>query len=219
MGGRLRVRRLTLAPTARSEVAEMDIPEAAPSMVDCFLASEQMARVCELVHAATPKPRPSVHGVEDTMGSRFWALGVESDSDADAESNSDESMSTPDFIQQAQEVGFSFAQLIEAEEELNVSTKKAQVKEGSMANKIVEALVRHRTSGIRPWRGKLPPPRVSPPRTLGDAMASAKVCCKHPPSFSAIKARASLSKSSSPSWPLPQSEVVQSARSASCGNL
>lgn len=166
-----------------------------------------------VLQSTSPRPMPHVHGVEDSMGSRFWALGEESESDSEVESV--ESIDTPDFIKQAQDVGFTVPQLIAAEKELHDNTGKSPLKEG-LANKIVNSMVRHKTAG-RPWRGKLPAPRVSPVRTFGDALASAKVCKK---SSSPVDVSPFLNSASSPRRPLLLvPEMVQIARSDLVSNL
>lgn len=43
----------------------------------------------------------------------------------------------------------------------------------SLVSKIISAMIQ-RKAQIRPWSSPLPPPWVSPPRTLGDPLASAK---------------------------------------------
>ena len=57
-----------------------------------------------MVQAARKMPRPRIHGVEDAKGSRFWATEMDSES-SDAESV--ESLDTPEFVKQAQEVVFT----------------------------------------------------------------------------------------------------------------
>jgi hypothetical protein len=49
--------------------------------------------------------------------------------------------------------------------------------DGSAARKIIDVLAVKlvKSRGVRPWVGPLPPPRRSPPRTLGDALGSASV--------------------------------------------
>ena len=97
-----------------------------------------------------------------------------------------------------------------AEKELEAypSAKAKQPKEGTLASKIVDAMARRRKE-LRPWRGPLPAPRVSPPRTLGDVLASTKVRCKS----------MSPSKLSTPARPSPAPEMVQPSGSASCEDL
>lgn len=71
-----------LAPTARMKMATTDgLWEFHEE--DCFLAKEQMARASTLVQANSLSSVLRVHGVEDFMGSRFCALGQESESESD----------------------------------------------------------------------------------------------------------------------------------------
>ena len=71
------------------------------------------------------------------------------------------------------EVGFSTQGLLQAEHELNEGTLVSATSSSGctlpLAKRIISALVQHRVKPT-PWRGQLPPPRVSPPRTLGDAL-------------------------------------------------
>lgn len=171
---------------------------------DCFLAKEQMARTSTLVRANFVSSVPRVHGVEDCMGSRFWALGEESE----LESEDDDSI-----------VSIDTPELIEAEKELNDESSVCSPRGSSLANKIVNKIVDHQLAG-RPWRGKLPSPRISPPRTIGDAIASAKV--RNNPSHSTPSPatfKTSPFKASSPTRLSPASETVQILRSASSGCL
>ncbi|KAF8735683.1 hypothetical protein HU200_014448 [Digitaria exilis] len=122
------------------------------------------------------------------------------------------------FIQ-ANEVGFSSPELLAAENELNNNDRS---KDAPLANKIVDRMVKHKL-GIEPWNGKLPPPRISPPRTFGDALAKAKIC-----SSTWFTSRESKFDASSPwqigqmdsvssPWSRLQSEKPQTSRSASDG--
>lgn len=215
MKKRLRVRRLTLAPAARSENDETVVSVALPEE-DHFLAMEHLNRVSVVAQAATARPGPHVHGVENFRGSRFWALETESDS---SDEESVVSFDTPEFIKQVQEVGFTTPQMMDAEKELDDCPSAEQPKEGTLAKKIIDAMVRHRKDP-QPWRGPLPAPRVSPPRTFGDAMASAKVCCKsssHPHRNSRIQVAPSMISSLVRSS--PALETVQPSRFALSGDL
>ena len=83
------------------------------------------------------------------------------------------SPSTPELIAVAAEVGFSTQDLLQAEHELNEGTLVSATSSSGCTppstKRIISALVQHRVKPT-PWRGQLPPPRVSPPRTLGDAL-------------------------------------------------
>ena len=138
MRDRLRVRRLRLAPAARPE-SDKTVEPLAISEADHFLAMEQLERVSAVVQAATTRPGPHIHGREDLKGSRFWALETESES-SDAESVV--SIDTPEFISRAQEAGFTLPQMLTAEKELDDYPSAEQPKEGTMAKKIIDAMVR-----------------------------------------------------------------------------
>ena len=64
------------------------------------------------------------------------------------------------------------------ENEMPSPTSQVPIVEGSIAAKILNTMVKHASSkpARRPWRGPLPPPRVSPKRTLRDAIEAAMVC-------------------------------------------
>jgi hypothetical protein len=48
------------------------------------------------------------------------------------------------------------------------------MKEGSLAKKVIDVWMYNRRNRGQSWSGPLPPPRQSPLRTLGDALANAK---------------------------------------------
>ncbi|KAG2611688.1 hypothetical protein PVAP13_4KG108610 [Panicum virgatum] len=83
MRGRLRVRRLTLAPAALPELlaAGVEVEEE-----ERILAEERLSRAIEITHFSSPVTRPHVHGVEDRIGTRFWVRG----SDPELEEETDE---------------------------------------------------------------------------------------------------------------------------------
>jgi hypothetical protein len=95
---------------------------------------------------------------------RFWA---QSSDDQDVE----DEPSTPEFVKEAVEAGFTVKELSRAERALESGTVSSPgyIK---LAKSIVAKLVQRKTSG-RPWQGPIPPPRVTPPRTLGDVIATA----------------------------------------------
>ncbi|CAN6361771.1 unnamed protein product [Urochloa humidicola] len=181
MGGR----RLTLAPAARRAlrprgeglggVEESDKDDDEDRR--CKEGREALTRVVSRAVEASARPR-RIHGVE-RINSKFWAR---EDSDSDSSVDEEliaEDISTPEFIAEAAAAGFSWQELQQAERELaspEVSSKSG-IEETrslpSLASRIVSALVQRKTEN-RPWKGPLPPPRVSPPRTLGDAFASAR---------------------------------------------
>ena len=124
----------------------------------------------------------------------------------------------PDFIKQAQEAGITIPQLLSAEKELDNCPCADQPKEGMLAKKVIDAMVHHRKVQ-RPWRGPLPAPRVSPPRTFGDVLASAKVCRNSSPSPCFTRIHDSSSSFSSPAMSPPAPEMVQPSRSVTGGDL
>jgi hypothetical protein len=104
---------------------------------------------------------------------RFWAQGEETDDD--------EEISTPtteEMITAASREGFMIEELIKAEEELLVAEKVSFQSPSSsdfrcpLSTKIIKAVTHERSLKYKakPWTGPLPKPRVSPPKTLGDAV-------------------------------------------------
>lgn len=179
----LRIRRLTLPPAGRG--SNQNEPEISQEEIDdqWMLDKEHMARALELTMATSTSQRPHVHGVESWRGSRFWAISEEEDSDEASETESTESevnsITSTELLQEAKEAGFTMSDIEKAVLELRSpspgSKKSNTVKwEGSVAKRIIDTLVERRTS-CKPWQGRLPPPRVSPLRTLGDALAQAKI--------------------------------------------
>ncbi|CAN6371606.1 unnamed protein product [Urochloa humidicola] len=184
-----RGRRLTLAPTVRarlqprSDKAKIDAAGETTTTSDHAQARRALLEIAERAAEASGKPKPK-HGVEP-IASKFWATG-----DSDSESSVDEEIvieeeamedegeiTTRQFIAEAQAVGFSIADLQQAEKDLSSpaavsSSITSPGQKHSLAKRIVSAMVENKLKG-RPWQGPLPPPRVSPPRTLGDALGSA----------------------------------------------
>jgi hypothetical protein len=77
-----------------------------------------------------------VHGVEDHIGTRFWAGDGDSESSQDEDEEdagtevtdmtSVQTMDTEEFVQQARDVGFIELDLWQAEEEIQVSPTSKQ---------------------------------------------------------------------------------------------
>jgi len=147
------------------------------------MAEERLSRAIEITHLSSPVTRSHVHGVEDRIGTRFWARGsdpeLEEETDEESEQEDNyESVSSPEFIRRAMELGFTVPELLQAENEMPSPTSQVPIVEGSIVAKILNTMVKHASSkpARRPWRGPLPPPRVSPKQTLGDAIEAATVC-------------------------------------------
>ncbi|CAO2171804.1 unnamed protein product [Urochloa humidicola] len=166
MGGRLRVRRLTLAPSRG--LLPVDGDDLLQREADKILGQEQLARSVELIAGNNISPDHRVHGVEKWQESRSWV--------ADVESSDDESVDTPGFIRHAGEVGYSVSQLVEAENDIS-EPNYSKLGEHSMAKRIIDDMVAATVAKSRskPWSGPLPPPRRSPPMTFGAALNKAKV--------------------------------------------
>jgi hypothetical protein len=120
--------------------------------------------------AAASRRLAQVHGVEP-LWSKFWASGEDSD---DLEKDeADPGLATPStttFINDALDAGFTIEQLAMAEQALD--SGKSFSPTAQLPKAIVSEMVRRKLA-LKPWKGPLPGPRVSPPRTLGDYLAMA----------------------------------------------
>jgi hypothetical protein len=178
---KLLVHRLTLAPASGTGKEDCDDgtyqqEEEERHMLD----REQMARITDIaIMVREGNPLCShVHGVEPRHGSKFWATREDGDSSREEDEGCDEA--TPMLMDEALAVGFTIDQIHQVEAELetpSTSTPKVQMKlkEGSFSKQIIDAWVRNRWNDGKPWIGPVPPPRKSPLRTLGDAIATTKV--------------------------------------------
>jgi hypothetical protein len=99
----------------------------------------------------------------------------------DETEDDEEEITTPTtegLISAASRIGFSIEELIQAEAKLYEVGKASHSSPDSedfrcpRAGKIIRAITRGKSlkHQVKPWKGPLPKPRVSPPRTLGDAM-------------------------------------------------
>jgi hypothetical protein len=112
----------------------------------------------------------------DLPSGKFWASSVESESDEEIEGF----LVTPtkdEVVEASARVGFAVQDLVHAEEELasmnKVATSRSSVDlRCPLSSKIVKATVQDKSLKQRgkPWQGALPKPRISPPKTLGDAV-------------------------------------------------
>jgi hypothetical protein len=149
-----------------------------------MLQREQMATATDisLLAGQVKYQSPHVHGVEQVKGSKFWAIGDDY-SNAESTYSSDESdeedeASSQALANEAFKAGFTIDQLRQAEAELDTPTTgtskvRPELQEGSISMQIVDAWVTNRRKQGNPWRGTLP--KQSPTRTLGDAIAKAKI--------------------------------------------
>jgi hypothetical protein len=82
-------------------------------------------------------------------------------------------MDTIEFIERLKEHGYTMAELLRAKDEVHVSqiSKTYATPDGTTTKTIIKDLAADKK--VRPWRGPLPPPRKSPCRTIGDAIATA----------------------------------------------
>jgi hypothetical protein len=148
-----------------------------------------MARMVELAALSSSNTTSHhVHGVEDRIGLCFWAKAGDSESDNDdkkdegmeqeEDSSSVHTMDTVEFIERLKEYVYTMKELLRAEDEVQVSriSKTHTTPDGTTVKRIIEDLAADKK--IRLWRGPLPAPRMSPYRTIGDAIAAAKVSSK-----------------------------------------
>ena len=135
-----------------------------------------MSRSVALVAAVCRRPSPQ------SLPFKFWAQSSEGSEAEEGnhddhstpdlihdDGNSSSEPSTPVFVREALEAGFTIDQLSRAEKALDSGMHSGDAR---LAYSIVSTMVQRKLAG-RPWQGRLPPPRISPPRTLGDAMATA----------------------------------------------
>jgi hypothetical protein len=134
----------------------------------CTEGRAAIARAVDLAVEASRHTKP-VHGVREKptpIASKFWSHSGDSDSNVSV----DDDLSTPEFINRAASAGFTLDQLYKDEKALDSGNSDPLSSDIFLAKSIVSNLVQRKFNGA-PWKGPLPPPRVSPPRTLGDAMA------------------------------------------------
>jgi hypothetical protein len=131
---KLWVCRLTLPP-----LSDMQIPGSPEQREDededsrTIREKEQMARGIDLsiISGEGKHPKPHVHGVEPSRGSKFWASG---DDEYSSEESDDEEIAASTLVEVAFSAGFSIDQLCQTEEELPSPTSgstevSAQLKE------------------------------------------------------------------------------------------
>lgn len=172
-----RGRRLTLAPAVKralrpsvTQAEDGDSEDEGEEVRRRRSGHEALSREVALAAAVSRRPAP-VHGVEP-LKSKFWALGEDSDeSDVDEAELATATPSTPVFINEALDAGFTIEQLAMAEQALDsgISSSPTALR---LPKVIVSEMVRRNLARM-PWKGPLPGPRVSPPRTLGDFLATA----------------------------------------------
>jgi hypothetical protein len=132
----------------------------------------------------------------------------------DEESSNYEDIDVPTLVEEAVVAGFTIDQLRQAKEELSSPVLdspevSAKLQEGSVSKQIVQLWIANRQSKAKPWCGPLPSPGKSPLRTLGDAMANAKITPKK-----RIPTPCAMRHSGSLSWMQPYvGEAVYTIRS------
>ena len=87
MRGRLRVRRLTLAPAALPELLAAGVEKVEEE--ERILAEERLSRAIEITHFSSPVTRPHVHGVEDRIGTRGSDPELEEETDEESKQEDD----------------------------------------------------------------------------------------------------------------------------------
>jgi hypothetical protein len=106
--------------------------------------------------------------------SKFWA--IQGDDESDEEEMDVATPTTDEFLHQAMTAGYTVAEVLEAKEqlvmaEIEVSSTSSNLypRKCPLVDKLIHSLVNRQTP-IKPWKGPLPPPRISQPRTFGDAL-------------------------------------------------
>ena len=162
-----RRRRLTLAPATmhalrRSQAQDEEEVTEKEEENRRAEGREALSRAVAMAVELSHRPHP-VHG--DRIKSKFWATADESDQDDRSDP------STPEFIQEAVDAGFTCDQLAKAEHVLH--SGKTPSSDDLRLPKTIIAGMLHRKFVGEAWQGPLPEPRVSPPRTLGDLIEKA----------------------------------------------
>jgi hypothetical protein len=137
----------------------------------CAEGRAALSRAVAMATAACQRPKP-VHGVEIVGGipSKFWVQPGDREVFEDDDDGLSKS-SMPQFINQAIDAGFTLDELSIAERALDsgITPNSSDIR---LSKSIVLKLVQRKIGG-KPWQGPLSSPRVSPPRTLGDFLATA----------------------------------------------
>jgi hypothetical protein len=126
MGGR----RLTLAPELAHSLRPRQTTPTSPTPADrrCeYRARAEISKAVQLALASTYRPKP-VHAV-----SNFGALP---EADESSESD-DEGLSNEEFIQEAEEAGFTLADLVQAEVQLHAEKVNDLVPSKGKAQQVV----------------------------------------------------------------------------------
>ena len=173
--------RQALRPTATAaEAVEDDGDAEGDDDWCCKEGREALSRAVALAADATRRPKP-VHGVQRNIGksppvhaipSKFW--GHEDDSEESEDEGPEEMQSepsTPEFIKDVLDAGFTLEQLFRAEQAL-ASGNVLSSDDRHLSKSIISKMVQRKLVGA-PWQGPLPSPQVSPPLTLGDFVAKA----------------------------------------------
>jgi hypothetical protein len=181
---KLRIRRLTLATRAGSEEPDEDDDKADDD--ERLLAGEYMHQALEISVASSSSRvvRPHIHGVEDRIGGRFWAMPSDSESDSeevDQLACSMNMLSINSPLSQTSGKSLSSPETSGAYHKKGaVSPVVAQADGGSTGGRVTGVMSSKAAKAaskkvIRPWEGPLPPPRMSPKLSFGDILEKAKV--------------------------------------------
>jgi hypothetical protein len=177
---KLRIRRLTLATRAGSEEPDEDDDKADDD--ERLLAGEYMHQALEISVASSSSRvvRPHIHGVEDRIGGRFWAMPSDSE-EVDQLACSMNMLSINSPLSQTSGKSLSSPETSGAYHKKGaVSPVVAQADGGSTGGRVTGVMSSKAAKAaskkvIRPWEGPLPPPRMSPKLSFGDILEKAKV--------------------------------------------
>jgi hypothetical protein len=167
MRGKVRVCRLKLATTTSSKFPLGQYPDDLD--LERFLELEQLHRFNECLVASASRTGPHIHGIEDFHGGRFWALGSTSDSESEVDEHivlpgdcetpglpmSHSSDRLPPLVPEPTSGSYSDMGLPLGSHTVDSGTKRRSVQ--------------------RPWKGRLPAPRIYPRLSLGDTIGRALI--------------------------------------------
>jgi len=158
---RRRARRLTLAPGRIRQSLSNEEEEEDNVHRHRAEGRDALSRAVAFAVEGTRRPKP-IHAVQDQVSPIKSKLWVEDGSKSD--DSEDEDLSTPVFVKKATAEGFTLSQLCKAEKALASGISNTCSSDVRLARSIISKLVQTKTTGA-PWKGPLPSPRISPPRT------------------------------------------------------
>jgi hypothetical protein len=171
---KLRIRRLTLEPKAITEAAkEHDVQgEVTLDHVnELSLAAEHLHWVVEVAIASSSMHRPqNVHGVEDGIGSRFWARESETDEVNQLRTHL-RKLAINSSSEHGNHSGYSISMRSVASSPM-VETQKVELRLNTMGDSSTGSVTSTQSKvQMKPWTGPLPCHRISPKRSINEVIA------------------------------------------------